>query len=259
MNVIRPLDSLFFLKSNSDPYYVWHLPAGERVRLRVDMEEIRILRYDDTVVRRWEVMPSINIVGITITGYYMGDSGRFVTDTLYDLRDPYTEEEVIWDVIRATSLREFVVTFNQLSLDVRIVTQTLYGINLSMWGDRIDGIWAERVRRPYPIVGLVFYNREQDEVLLWYYRANVLGADGRRYELNNDSSTVYVLEDDELGWEDLAGAGITTMLAYVRARWGVGDRLTLPSTLSTLTLEQKVEIRDNLLLSPRQVSYLFAE
>jgi hypothetical protein len=260
MNEVTSLDPSFFLLTNKNVYYTWHLPVGVRTSLLVLSDGYELRSEDGHPIDRVYKgnMPS-DILGIRVTGYQVGQS--YVLDTMYDLRDPYTEEEVDPEIGRGSSLRSFVDSFNNAATGLTMLTQTLYGINLSLWDAYIDRIWADRVKRPYPIVGLVFYSRTSEEVKIWHYHPTVTGEDGVRYTLPDLGSGVeecrpISLKEEDLGWEDLAGAGVTTMLWYIRRRWGEVSRNDIANVVQSLTTEQRTEIANNILLSPRQLAYL---
>ena len=262
----------------------------------VEARNIYLVHGDDTV----EACPRIIalksdvdvpqlLVGVTITGYYISrvdhtmdvDGDLFVTDTMYDMRDPYTEKEMVEEHTRAATLREFIVTFNENIRDLYIVSQNLYGINLAEWGNRIDRIWTERVTRQYPIVGLAFYERDGNNVYEWRYYPTVPAKNGMRVVLEDytmfkqpipremdvitlscrptlaveqDPPRLTVLSEEQLGLDDMLGAGITVPLWYTRQYIGAVSRHDFLASIPQLDQERKERITRDILLSPRQLA-----
>jgi len=287
-NTIAELSPSFFLSSNRSPYYVWHLPRGQRCRLVIEKRNIYLTTSEEGVCGHMIALKSdIDVhellVGVTLTGYFISrevhtssiEADFFVVDTMYDMRDPYTEKEMSEESSKVATLRECVTTFNDTINGLYLVAQTLYGINLAEWGNRIDRIWYERTNRDYPIVGLVFYEREGNSVYVWRYYPTVTAKNGDRVVLEDftmydqdskkcrptlpveaDPPRPEVLRDDQLGFDDMFGAGITIPLWYVRQHFAGVNRHDFLSYVASLTNAQKVEIASNILLSPRQIDLL---
>lgn len=270
----RVLGPDFFLVSNTEEYYVWYKPAARRGRLILNSEgvvheEEPIVLPDGSVdlgvrsVLLRELAPP-EIIGITITGYLLtptqhmvrGGKTIFVVDTLYDMRDPFTDEEMQFEYDRVTSLRDYIASFSNAFGSIQLIAQNLVGITLNgtVWGDRIDAIWNNRVRLDYPIDGLIFYGRNEDVIYTWTDVRSVTCQDGTRVAVKDINLGLLPKPIDRytMTREDLIGAGPTVLL-WILDRLGLTINVTaLRETLMSLDDATKDYINSSVLLSPRQ-------
>jgi hypothetical protein len=268
MNIVRDLGPDFFQLTNREEYYAWYLPPGRRGRLFLSSVGIF---FDDGVENKllWKILAPPDIVGLSITGYLLSPSEhtgtqgkmRFITDTMYDLSDPYTGEEAQFEYDRVTTLRGFVESFHTMEL-MQITAQDMLGISLQTWGDRIDAIWQNRVRKDYPIVGIVFWSRTSDNIYEWRDVPFVATLLGERVILEDMSTNLRVdnqgtLSEYSLAWNDLSGAGITVIIWFMNEIMNIPiSRNNFISVIASLDEEKKKRVEASLLLSPRQQALL---
>lgn len=211
-----------FLSSNDDEYYCWYLPYGKRGKLSLTEEGLVYEQDGEKTIYSTDQAPP-SIAGVIITGYLISTENHtgfrrlplFVSDTLYDLSDPYSTEDARYEPGRVTSMKDFMTEFYKVypcSLD--ITSQSLYCINMKSWYDRIDTIWQRRVTRHYPVVGLVLWSRNNDQAYIWHDIQRVEAMDGsvtvlRPLTFNNkklnDSIWNSTDDTDGLDWNDISG------------------------------------------------------
>lgn len=271
---VRKLGPDFFLTSNTDEYYTWYKPAARRGKLILNAEGV--VHQEDPIVlpdgsldsgSRTVLLKELappDIVGITITGYLLtphqhmvrGGKTIFVVDTLYEMRDPFTDEEMQFEYDRVTSLRDYIASFTAHFGSIQLIAQNLQGITLNgtVWGDRIDAIWNNRARLDYPIDGLVFYSRNANRVYIWTDVRTVTCQDGTRVAVKDMNLDLLpkVVDRYTMTWEDLAGVGPTVLLWILDQLSLVINVTLLRQTLVSLDEKTKDYINSVVLLSPRQ-------
>lgn len=216
-----------FLISNEEEYYCWYLPYGRRGKLSLTEEGLVYEQDGEKVIYATNQAPA-SIAGVVITGYLISTENHtgfrrlplFVSDTLYDLSDPYSKEDARYEPGRVTSMSDFMTEFYKVypcTLD--ITSQSLYGMNMKCWYDRIDTIWQRRVTRHYPVVGLVLWSRDNDRAYIWRDIQRIEAFDGsvtvlRPLTFNNRKLNDEVWNADNLDhadstdwldWNDISG------------------------------------------------------
>lgn len=228
--LVKDLSPEQFLVSNRDDYYCWYLPAGDRGSLSFTARGIEYGRDGAEPVILSSLLPSPPIAGVKITGYFIPSRylsttrgiPLFVTDTLYDMRDPYSTEDPQEEPGRVTNMRDFVKEFySAYPLTIDILAQSLFSMSMREWYNRIDAIWNRRVALSYPVVGLVLWSRNEDVVYVWRDVQFVTTQMGDRipspslgFEVPMQT-VVPPLSPYTLDWNDISGNG-TTIIEWGR-------------------------------------------
>lgn len=220
--LIQELHAEQFLITNTDEYYTWYLPAASRGRMTFTARGVEY-RVGDAVTTLSTILASPAILGLTITGYLIpveehNHSVRlplFVTDTLYDMRDPFSTEDPQEEPGRVVDMNSFMREYYEQYPDLVIVLmQDLIGISMAEWYNRIDAIWAKRVKLNYPVIGLVFWSRNRDEAFWWRDVPTIPTIGGDRVSVADLSFSVSLpLSEPTIGpyaltWDDLSGNGL---------------------------------------------------
>lgn len=210
----------FFLSSNTDRYYAWHLPPGKRSTLSFTR---RGMELDGDVMVK--IPPMTTIIGLSVTGYRVSPSQHnlasntplFVVDTLPSMNNPYSTEDYFPPHKMApTTLEQFFEDYYDSGYGsyMGLYANSLYGMSLAEWGQRIDRVWALRLSHlPYPSVGLVFYSRDRDLVVVWRETNYSIADDGTVTPLPQFGYNVKVdgeVPTTTLSFGDIAG-GTTTV------------------------------------------------
>ncbi len=168
----------FFLRSNTDQYISYLIPQAQRGTIEFAPEGCR-LRLMESELWLSTRPPEATLAGLAITAFYLPPSHHFwnvnipalITDTTASLLDPLGD-----DFFNMVTFQFNITSRERLAEEVQrqygdqflLAFLSTYSINIGEWGNRITPIWNGRIRMPYPVCGIRFYNRIARKAYDWY-------------------------------------------------------------------------------------------